>query len=102
MKYYSMPADFKQETIAKYAELNKRYKDSRVFETYGNITDGNFLGSGRLVSQMSKVDWLDLHEYIKYSRDRDIDFSYTINPPFIQNMEFTGEGVKKIKDFLIS
>lgn len=47
MKYYSIPADLKKGTIDGYAELNKRYKDSRVFETYGNITDGGLLGSGR-------------------------------------------------------
>jgi collagenase-like PrtC family protease len=102
VKYYSVPADFNKETIDKYEALNNKYTDSRVVETYGNITqgEGNFLASGRLVRQMFKKDWLDLYEYITYSKERNIDFNYTINAPFLHNREFTEKGVSGIKDFL--
>ncbi len=100
MKYYSVPSDFKKESIEAFAKLNEAYSDSRVLETYGNITVGSYLGSGRLVRQMPKIDIYDLSEYIKYSRERDIDFNYTLNPTHLNNREFTEEGVSQIKSFL--
>lgn len=100
MKFFSMPSDFNTETIAKYDLLNKTYEDSRVIETYGNITVGNYFGSGRLVSQMPKIDITDLRRYIHYSRERDIDFNYTINAPTMQNKEFTDQGARDIVAFL--
>jgi len=100
MKYFSMPSDFKCETINRYDELNKTYDDSKVTETYGNITVGNVFGSGRLVSQMPKIDLNDLRKYIEYSRERGIDFNYTINAPTMQNKEFFPDSVRQIVDFL--
>jgi len=100
MKYYSLPADFKKETIDEYAKLNDRYRDSKVIETYGNITVGFLFGSGRLVRQMPKMDIHDLSEYIAYSRQKNIDFNYTLNSTHYRNIEFTEKGVSEIKDFL--
>lgn len=100
MKNYSMPADFKKETIDEYARLNRVYKDSRVLETYGNITIGNELESGRPVDILPGVDLKNLRSYIHYSKERDIGFNYTINAPYMENREFTGEGVSGIYDFL--
>jgi len=102
MKYYSLPADFKNETIDRYVQLNENpsYKGSKVIETYGNITIGDSLGSGRLVRQMPGVDFLDLHRYIEYSKERDIGFNYTLNSPHLRNREFTIEGAAEIKRFL--
>jgi collagenase-like PrtC family protease len=100
MKYYSLPSDFRKETIDEYEKLNNSGLDSRIIETYGNITIGDLFGSGRLVRQMSKVDIHDLYEYVKYSKERNIEFDYTFNAPHLQNMEFTTEGISKLKDFL--
>ncbi len=100
MKHFSIPADFKKETIDKYDELNKKYKNSRVSETYGCVTTGNVFGSGRLVRQMLKTGLDDLQEYIEYSREKGIDYNYTLNPSYIANKEFTREGVIEIKKFL--
>ena len=47
MKYYSLPADFKKETIDGYAKLNNNYSGAKVQETYGNITLDNVYVSGR-------------------------------------------------------
>jgi len=99
-KYYCVPADFKKETIDRYDELHKRYPDSRVKETYGNITDGDAFGSGRVLTQLPPVDFLGLKEYVEYSREKGIDFSYTLNLPYWNNREFTPEGVTKVLDFL--
>ena len=79
MKYYSLPSDFKKETIDEYAKLNNQYMDSKVIETYGSITVGFLFGSGRLVRQMPKMDIHDLSQYIAYSQQKNIDFNYSRN-----------------------
>lgn len=99
MRYYSMPSDFKKETIDQYVELNRSYEHSAVAETYGNITVGNFFASGRLIRQTPKIDWYDLKGYIEYSRNRGIDFNYTLNSTHLHNAEFTEAGAGELKDF---
>jgi collagenase-like PrtC family protease len=100
MRYYSIPADFKKETIDKYTELNDSYDHSRVSETYGNITVGNYFSSGRLIRQTPKIDMFDLKDYIAYSREKNINFNYTLNSTHLHNMEFSEKGVSELKGFL--
>jgi collagenase-like PrtC family protease len=100
MKYFTVPADFKKETIDRYDQLNREYSDSKVIETYGNLTLGKNFGSGRVYEYAPKTDLLDLREYIEYANERGIEFNYTFNVPYLQNMEFTKEGVAEIKAFL--
>ncbi|NIM16715.1 MAG: hypothetical protein GTO45_32395 [Candidatus Aminicenantes bacterium] len=100
MKYFSVPADFKTETIDRYEILNNTYDDSRVIESYGNITVRNGFESGRSVEQLPEVDWYELENYIAYSKQKNIDFNYTINSSYMQNKEFTENGILKIKTFL--
>jgi collagenase-like PrtC family protease len=100
MKYFSVPADFKKETIDAYERLNNTYNDSKLVETYGNITMGNFFGSGRLAKQMRKIDTYDLHEYVDYCKERNIDFNYTFNFTHMRNREFTREGINEIAGFI--
>lgn len=102
MRYFSAAADFKKETIDKYEELNKAYKNSRVFETYGNITVGNILASGRVANQLPDITLLDLKEYIAYCKQKNINFNYTLNATHMQNKEFTKKGVLEIKNYLRS
>jgi collagenase-like PrtC family protease len=100
MKYFCVPADFKKETIDAYDLLNHAYPDSRVIETYGNITLGNDLESGRPVDILPEVNLAGLRYYIAYSKQRGIDFNYTINSSYMRNREFTREGVSGIYRFL--
>jgi collagenase-like PrtC family protease len=100
MKYFSLPVDFKKETIDAYDALNRRYPDARVVETYGSITRGVYFSSGRLARQMTEADLFDLHDYIRYAQTKDIGFNYTMNAPFLHNREFTQQGIKEIKIFL--
>lgn len=100
MKCFSLPADFKKETIDAYDKLNQAYQDSRVIETYGNITIGNDLESGRPVDMLPEVDLKGLWQYVHYSKQKNIDFNYTINSSYMQNTEFTKEGLTKIYRFL--
>ncbi|NQX47747.1 U32 family peptidase [Paenibacillus tritici] len=100
MEYYSVPSDFKMETIDRYAQMNEEYAHAKVLETYGNITVNNELASGRAVSQLPRIDLLDLRRYIEYSNAKNIDFNYTINAIYLNNKEFTREGVQEIRSFL--
>lgn len=100
MKYFSLPADFKKETIDRYDRLNRTYEDSRVTETYGNITSGFSLGSGRSAELLPRIDLAQLQDYIEYSRARNIDFNYTINGTHLNNNEFTRKGALEVLMFL--
>lgn len=100
MNHFSMPADFKKETIDKYVQLNKAYKDSKVFETYGNITIKNAFESGRPNNNLPQVDLSLLAEYAAYSNLHGINFNYTLNSSHLHNKEFTKEGLHNIYRFL--
>lgn len=101
MKYFNIAADFKKETIDAYARLNETYQDSKVIETYGNLTIGNTFEGGRLYDDIPKVDIHTLKSYIDYSQSRGIDFNYTLNGACMGNREFTKAGIIELKEFLI-
>lgn len=96
MKYFCIPADFKKENIDRYSELNEMYEDSKLIETYGQVTVGNVLNSGRIVGALPEVDFKKLESFVKYSLDRGIIFDYTLNPACMGNFEFTSKGAKEI------
>jgi len=100
VKHFSMPADFRNETIDRYERINRTYADAKVLNTYGNITIRNVFGSGRNVDKLPPVDLERLAAYIAYSRARGIDFAYTLNPSFLDNREFTPGGIREIRRFL--
>ncbi len=100
MNYYSVPADFRKSTIDQYEELNNRYQESKVMETYGSITVDNVFGSGRVINQLPRIDLLDLKEYVAYSQSKGIGFNYTFNATYINKWEFSEEGISAIMKFL--
>ena len=100
MKLYNIAADFKRDTIDSYADLNKRYKESKVIETYGNITVGNLFEGGRVYADIPKIDMPALADYIEYSKSKEIGFNYTINGSCMGNREFTAEGFSKMRSFI--
>lgn len=100
MKYFNVPADFKKTTIDKFAELNQKYEDSKVWETYGQITVNNVFGSGRPVDLLPDIDYHALDEYAEYSRKHGIGFNYTLNATCLGNKEFTDDGIRKIVKLL--
>lgn len=100
MKYFSVPSDFKTDTIDRLAALNNMCRGAKVIETYGNITRGEFFESGRAVSQLPEVNLDELAVYVQYAKKKNIHFNYTVNAPYISNREFTPEGVRELKLFL--
>lgn len=55
MKYFSIPTDFKMDTLYKIDEMNQKYKDSKVAEVYGQITDTKIISSGRPINDIPVV-----------------------------------------------
>jgi len=103
MKYFSIPADFINNTIDKYNELNNMYEDSKLIETYGQLTDfGEFnkIGSGRSLRILPQVDMKELEKYVKYSLDKKIKFNYTLNSSCMGNKELSKSGMKQLYNFL--
>lgn len=100
MKYFNIAADYKKETIDGYAQLNNAYHDSKVIETYGNLTIGNHWEGGRVYEDIPKVDLKALENYIRYSREKGIDFNYSLNGSCMGNREFTETGAAGLMKFL--
>lgn len=100
MKYFSIPADFKLETIEKIYILNKDSINSKVIETYGQVAVGEIVSSGRVTEVLPKIDYYQLEEYVSFSRERGIDFNYTLNPSCMGNFEFSKKGIKSINKLL--
>ena len=100
MNYFSMPADFKKETIDAYEQLNQKYNHARVIETYGSVTVNNDFESGRTVSLLPQIDWDMLREYANYGNQKGLRFNYTLNGSHMLNKEFTPKGVLEILGFI--
>ena len=100
MRYFSIPADFKKETIDGFHRLNREYPDSQVIEVYGSVTANNKIGTGRLSNYLGNIDLLDLYDYASYAAARDIEFNYTLNASHLFNREFSADGAGEIISFL--
>lgn len=100
MIYYSIPADFKKETIDKICQLNDSFPDSKISETYGNLTLGNLIPSGRVRTQLPDVDLELLREYIEYSNSKGLYFNYTLNATHLNGKDFNSADIKKYLEFI--
>jgi len=100
MKYFSVPADFKKENLDLYAAINEQFVDSKIYETYGQVTIDDFIGSGRMVDCLPTIDLKNLSKYVEYSKNIGIDFNYTLNSSCIGNAEFSKKTSSKIKELL--
>lgn len=96
MKKFTLPADFKEETIRKYVELNMTMSNASIFETYGQITAGDLIYSGRMSDSLPTVDMKLLEKYVKTSKKYGIEFNYTFNASCMGNYENSKEGCSKI------
>lgn len=100
MKVFNIPADFKCETIVRYKELNNREIGIMVNETYGQLTYGYLVNSGRIKTLLPEIDIRMLEKYVDYSIKNGIKFNYTLNPACLGNIEFTRNGIKELKRLL--
>ena len=102
MKNFCLPADFRHETIDRYAEINAAYGHSKIIETYGQLAPESIFGSCRSPGNLPAVDAGQLEKYVRYSLDRGIEFNYVVNATCMGNDELVKEGYDKICDFLKS
>ncbi|MCR2018225.1 U32 family peptidase [Blautia pseudococcoides] len=100
MKYFSVPADFKDESIDKLAYLNSQYKDSKVIEVYGQKTEGNIINSGRMVDTLPQITDEQFYSYIRKANEKGINFNYTLNPSCFGNLEFREQGIQEIRSLI--
>lgn len=96
MKYFSVPADFKLETIDRLHELNAAHMNAKLIETYGQATSIGLVNSGRVTDALPKVELKDFEKYVMYSESKGIRFNYTLNPACMGNAEFSKEGIREI------
>lgn len=99
MKYFCLPSDFRPETLRDYHELNNLYENARVVETYGRMDSDPITGINPPDSQTPAIDRYQLEKYVRYGRDRGLEFSYLLDPSFSGEVELTSEGFRKIKFF---
>lgn len=100
MKRFCLPADFKTGTIDRYVEINEKRNDSMVFETYGRLTGEALFGSCRTNTQVPEVDIDELEKYVRYSREKEIEFNYVLDTTCMENRELTREGYRELREFL--
>lgn len=96
--YLMMPADFKKETIKKFAKLNNRY-DLKVEEVYGVGSFSTF-GSGRKVTDGPPIELDEFKRYINVLNESGMYFHYTLNASCNGNLEFTDEGREQLYHFV--
>lgn len=96
MKCFSVPADFKLDTIDRLHELNLSSNNSKVIETYGQLTQVQLVNSGRITATLPQVTFKDFEKYVVYAKSKDIHFNYTLNPSCMGNAEFSEEGIREI------
>lgn len=92
---FTIPADYKIETIKKIVEMNKNI-DIKVKEVYGSYKKSLY-GSGRKNSILPDVDFEKFKEYILFCNENRIKFNYTLNLNCMENREFTVCGKKELR-----
>lgn len=100
MKNFTMPADFKIQSINKYHEINEIYSTAKVIETYGQITEGNLVNSGRNCDSLPQIGLKELERYVDYSIKKNIKFNYTFNASCLSNLECSKNGLKQIGELI--
>lgn len=100
MRYFSVPADFKEETLNELAKLNKKYCDSKVIEVYGQMTNARIKNSGRVTDMLPPIDNNTFLSYVNKAKSLNIDFHYTLNPACMGNLEFSENGIHEIQGLI--
>lgn len=101
MKLFSVPADFKENSVKKFREINDSKGEMVINETYGQVTEGRIIRSGRIKKLLPEIDMRGLEKYVNFSLKNGIKFNYTLNPACMGNYEFTKQGIEEIRSFLL-
>ena len=100
MRYFSVPADFKEETLEALANLNSQYEDSKVIEVYGQKIDGGIINSGRVTDALPQISNEQFVSYVRKAKEKNINFNYTLNPSCFGNLEFSKQGIRQLQGLI--
>ena len=96
MKYFSIPSDYKLNTLDLLTELNQKHIDSKVAEVYGQVTDSKIMSSGRPIKDIPSAKMDELSEYVNKCEQGGISFNYTLNSSCMSNNEFYEENQREL------
>lgn len=96
-----VPADFETESVKKYAELNKKYKDSgiQVSEFYGSLNPSPF-GVTKNPKNLKRVDFPALQAYCEELTKYGFQFNYILNFLCYGGKEFSFAGTQEILKYI--
>ena len=96
-----VPADFRVESVQKYAELNKTYEDSglAVSEFYGSLNPSPF-GVTKNPKNLKKVDLEGLEAYHAELKRYGFEFNYILNFLCLGGREFSLEGTRSVLEYV--
>ena len=80
-------------------DLIKKLSDYPVYDVYG-VTDHSVVGGGRPSVILPKIKQEKIADYIKMVHDYDMQFTYLLNAPCMNNMEYNPEIHKKLLEQL--
>ncbi len=99
--FFSVPADFKKNTILELVKLEKKYPGNKVREVFGNISNSKWpSGHGFLKSQQYASSLSALKEYIEMASSYGIDFNYTFNASCLNNDDILKASLDDILSFI--
>src|SRR5512135_807837 len=96
MSGFSIPADFRPETIAALTHANATM-DLPVREVYGSLNPSLY-GSGRRSGLITPVTPEELRRYVACAAAAGIEFNYTLNFSSLGNREYAGR--EELRQFL--
>lgn len=97
--YFCVPADFNAKTLKSFSDLNSKYKDAKVEEVYGSLSQSIY-GSGRSSASIYDVDFKVLRKYVEACKKNGIEFNYTFNANTLSNREFNKKSRREILAFI--
>lgn len=99
--FFSIPADFKKDTVLKLAELEKKYPGNKIREVFGNLSGSKWpSGHGFLKSQHYLDSLVELKEYIDRLSAYGIDFNYTFNAACLENGDILKAPLEEIINYI--
>ncbi len=98
MSIFTVPADFKLESLDKIIENNKT-NSIKIEECYGSLRNSE-VGSGRKYFELPAISYEELKTYVKKCNESGIVFNYTLNLSCYDNKEFTDVGKENLIKYI--
>ena len=99
--FFSVPADFKTDTVPKLASLESKYPGNKIREVFGNLSRSKWpSGHGFLKSQQYAESLSELKKYIDQLTAFGIDFNYTFNASCLENRDILKNDLEEILDYV--